>query len=558
MSFKLFSNALTGKAAVAVVTDSAVQTTNVIANSDFGRWTHIVKIEPDLSDLLERKEKLFLYNQNRRDAAIGRLGEKGFVADETFGPGSLGTWSHIAAVGSLLFFYNQMTGAGAVAATEPQHPKIVEVKDPPFELSIPPHLVPGKVIPANQAPQPSTSEYFVTVSTYAPGSLGNWSHIAASGSYLLFYNQGDGSGRISELKQEPLTSVKELALGAKVSLRSIKDLGKGSIGHWTDVVGAKPYLLFYNEGSGAGQVAEVSDTGLNVVSKLAKGSLGRWTHVTVGVELIKTTKNHLGLGFVEANGASILFYDAGSRAGALGQLSDDSFKKVKTFGPGEFGRWTSISNTTVTADPLAQYTLTRSPSGLRITSLGGDYTDIDISSEKLTPEQQKEILNTLDRELWDFLGENWEEIKKGNIKAADIGGVTFGIVGALIADVFVPGLGQTILGEILKKGSVQHGRFYGAAVDTLIDQIKHIDQVNLAHIVGTLGTIHIIALYLPWMPITGTDGWSLTVEIGKKLGETTEDAINTIGGIVGDVTGSVIKVAEDAYEVARGIWDSIF
>jgi hypothetical protein len=242
----------------------------------------------------------------------------------------------------------------------------------------------------------------------------------------------------------------------------------------------------------------------------------------------------------------------------LGQLSDDSFKKVKTFGPGEFGRWTSISNTTVTADPLAQYTLTRSPSGLRITSLGGDYTDIDISSEKLTPEQQKEILNTLDRELWDFLGENWEEIKKGNIKAADIGGVTFGIVGALIADVFVPGLGQTILGEILKKGSVQHGRFYGAAVDTLIDQIKHIDQVNLAHIVGTLGTIHIIALYLPWMPITGTDGWSLTVEIGKKLGETTEDAINTIGGIVGDVTGSVIKVAEDAYEVARGIWDSIF
>lgn len=558
MSLKLFSNALTGNAAVALVTDNAVKTTNVITNSDFGRWTHIVKIEPDLSDLIEKKEKLFLYSQNRRDGAIGRLEEMDFVAEETFDPGSFGTWSHIVAVGSLLFFYNQMTGGGAVATTKPQHPKIVEVKGSSIEPEIPPHLGPGKVIPADQNTQPSTSQYFVTVSTYDTGSLGNWSHVAASGSYLLFYNQGDGSGRISELKQEPLTGVKEWALGAKVSLHSLKDLGKGSVGHWTHVIGAKPYVLFYNEGTGAGQVAKVSDAGLNVVSKLAEGKFGRWSHVIVGEELIQTTKNHFGHMIVEANGASILFYDTASRAGALRQLSDNGLKTVKTFEPGKFGRWTSISNTTVTADPLAQYTLTRSPSGLRITSLGGDYTDIDISSEKLTPEQQEEILNTLDRELWGFLGENWEDIKKGNIKAADIGGVTFGIVGGLIADVFVPGLGQTILGEILKKGSVQHGRFYGAAVDTLIDQIKHIDQVNLAHIVGTLGTIHVIALYFPWMPITGTDGWSLTVEIGKKLGETTEDAINTIGGIVGDVTGAVISVAEDAYDVARGIWDSIF
>lgn len=370
MSLQLFSNALTGNAAIASVTDDAVQTTKVFANSDFGRWTHIVKVEPDLSDVFERKEKLFLYNQNRRDGAIGRLGETGFVADETFAPGSFESWSHIVAVGSLLFFYNQMTGEGAVATTKPQRPEIGALPEH-LKPNIPQHLgYPGKSIPANQTQQPSTSEYFVTVSTYAAGSLGNWSHVAASGSYLLFYNQGDGSGRISTLTHEPLTGIKDFALGAKVSLRSVKDLGKGSIGHWTHVVGAKPYLLFYNEGSGAGQVAKVSDVGLNVVLKLAEGSFGRWTHVTVGAELIKMTKNYKGLGIVEANGAAILFYDAGSGAGALGQLSDDSFKTVKTFGPGEFGRWTSISNTTVTAYPLAQLLAKYKQIGAHLSPLG--------------------------------------------------------------------------------------------------------------------------------------------------------------------------------------------
>ena len=155
-----------------------------------------------------------------------------------------------------------------------------------------------------------------------------------------------------------------------MSLRSLKDLGKGSIGNWTHVVGAKPYVLFYNEGTGAGQVAKVGDAGLNVVLKLAEGSFGRWTHVTMGAELIKTTKNHFGHVIAEANGASILFYDARSGAGALGQLSDDSFKTVKTFQPGEFGRSTSLSNTAVTAYPLAQLLAKYNQIGAHLSPLG--------------------------------------------------------------------------------------------------------------------------------------------------------------------------------------------
>lgn len=571
MSIKLFSNTLTGKAAIALVTENSVQTTQVFDPSDFGRWTHLVKIE---SDVFEKDEKLFLYNQYKRDGAIGKLSRTGFAAEEKFDPGSFGTWSHIAAVGSLLFFYNQTTEEGAVAATHPQQFKIEEAKikgaEHPDLSTVKPSLPKiGMGISGHQPVHSSTKQHFVTVSTYASGSLGKWTHLAASGPYLFFYNEHDGSGRISKLVNEPLTAVKDLAVGAKVSLSPLHDLNKGTVGSWTHIVGAAPYLLFYDKRSGTRQVARVSDAGLTVISKLADSHFGRWTHLVTGTNLIKTTQKESivpasglfkppGHTEVSPDGASVLFYDALSGAGVLGQLRDDSFKMVKTFGAGDFGQWTNISGTAVTADPFAQYTLTNSPSGLKITDYHDDSTELIIPTDKLTPEQQEEILNKTTAKLLAFLNDNRDEIRESKIKASDIGGVVYGAAGALIADVLVPGLGETIFGEILKKGSEQAGRYYGAAVDTLVDTIKHLDDAKIADIVGTLATVHIVALYFPWMPVTGTDGWSLTVEVGKKLGETTEDAINTIGGIAEDVAETAIKVAEDAIDVVKGIWDSVF
>lgn len=574
MSLKLFSHALTGKAAIAQITDKEVLTTQVFDRSNFGRWTHLVKIETDLFEPFEKDETLFLYNQYKRDGAIGKLKKTGFVAEQTFDPGSFGVWSHIAAVGSLLFFYNQTTEEGAVAATDPQQFKFEEVKikgavNPDFPTIKPSLSKPGLGIPGQKPVHSSTNQHFVTVSTYASGSLGKWTHLAASGSYLFFYNAHNRSGRISKLVNEPLTAVKDLAVGAKVSLTPLHDLNKGAVGSWTHIVGAAPYLLFYDERSGSRQVARVSDAGLTVISKLADSHFGRWTHLITGVNLIKTTQKESivpanglfelpGVTEVSPDGASVLFYDALSGAGVLGQLRDDSFKTVKTYGANDFGRWTNISATAVSADPLAQYTLSRSPSSLKLMDYQGGSTELVLPTDKLTPEQQEDILNKTTEKLLDFLADHRDEAKDGKLSAADIGGVIYGAAGALIADVFVPGLGGTIFGEILKKGSEQAGRYYGAAVDTLIDTLNRLDDVQIADIVGTLATVHIIALYFPWMPVTGTDGWSFTVEVGKKLGKTTVDAINTIGGIVEDVTGAAIKLAEDAANVVKGVWDSIF
>ena len=81
--------------------------------------------------------------------------------------------------------------------------------------------------------------------------------------------------------------------------------------------------------------------------------------------------------------------------------------------------------------------------------------------------------------------------------------------------------------------------------------------MNLAQIVGTLATIQFIALYIPGLPVAGTDGWALTKEIGKRLGDATEDAINTISGVVGDAGGMIVDAAEDAYEFVEDVWNAV-
>ncbi|MCB0156229.1 MAG: hypothetical protein KDF65_15640, partial [Anaerolineae bacterium] len=181
MSLKLFSHTLTGKAAIALITDKAVQTTKVFDHSDFGRWTHLVKIE---SDIFEKNEKLFLYNQYKRNGAIGKLTKTGFAAESTFEPGSFGGWSHITAIGSLLFFYNQETREGAVATTAPQTFKVEKLDLPkvPITGQLSPNMWKATSSPHTES-QPA-NPYFATVTTYAPDSFSKWTHVVASGAYL--------------------------------------------------------------------------------------------------------------------------------------------------------------------------------------------------------------------------------------------------------------------------------------------------------------------------------------------------------------------------------------
>jgi hypothetical protein len=311
MSLTLFYNMYSRGAAIGDVTDETVSTTKIFANGDFGVWTHIVEIESNnlLTAALDNKKKLFFYNMYTRSGAFGFLESTTFTTITVFPEGSFGTWTHIAAVGQLIFFYDKNSGAGAIATTD-------------------------------------DTKGIVTIKSYGQGSFGTWTHIVDSGPYLFFYNKNNRAGSIGKLSKE--------------GLNTVKDFGNGSFGTWTHIAGATPYLLFYNKDNGAGSVGKLSDEGLTAIKDFPSGTFGQWTHLITGVSLIKQTKNKGAVpvnpfpgmpvdpnlpSLIEPNGAAILAYNSVSGAGALGHLSNDGFKIVHTFDSGSFGYWTSISDT---------------------------------------------------------------------------------------------------------------------------------------------------------------------------------------------------------------------
>ena len=388
MSLTLFYNELTHGAAIGQITDKLVQTSKVLAEGEIGRWTHTVKIK---SDPLEKKEKLFLYNRNSRKGVLGVLEKTGFSVLEKFEGGTLSTWSHIVSVGTLLFFYNQETGSGEIIATDPQPTKIEEsgiITKP--DLSGLAGNFASELEQANKTNQTTSqtqSQNFLSIATYNPGELGRWSHVVASGSFLLFYDKEKNTGRISKLANEPFSTIQDHALGAKASLTHLQELTKGSIGNWTHFVGGAPYLFFYNEDTSAGRVARLDETGLHVLKKFDEGTFGRWTHMAAGISLIKTSEadwNVQPIGpfepsgkTIEPNGAAVLFYNIFNGAGALGLLWNDGFEKVDTFEAGSFGRWTSISDTSTFINP---YDISEEPNGRFCGVPDRNVTTIDLQS----------------------------------------------------------------------------------------------------------------------------------------------------------------------------------
>ncbi len=311
MSLTLFYNMYSRGAAIGDVTHETVSTTKIFANGDFGVWTHIVEIESNnlLTAALDNKKKIFFYNMHTHGGALGFLESTTFTTTTVFPEGSFGTWTHIAAIGQLIFFYDKNSGAGAIATTD-------------------------------------DTKGIVIIKSYNQGSFGTWTHIVDSGPYLFFYNKNNKAGSIGKLSKE--------------GLNTVKDFGNGSFSTWTHIVGAMPYLLFYNKDNGAGSVGKLSDVGLTAIKDFPNGTFGQWTHLITGVSLIKQTKNKETVpvkpfpelpvdpnlpGLIEPNGAAILAYNSVSGAGALGHLSNDGFKIVHTFESGSFGYWTSISDT---------------------------------------------------------------------------------------------------------------------------------------------------------------------------------------------------------------------
>lgn len=565
MALSLFYDSLTRSGAIADITATGVVTKKVFPVGSFATWTHLVRIG---SDLLQKDAKLFLYNQYTRQGVIAALTENEISITRQFPKDSFGAWTHIASVGSFLFFYDQNSRAGAVAATEPQKvkfdkkPVLIEEPNPAILDSIKDLAGKGDAPSPHLAPSASGQD-FNTVLTFAPGSFSAWTDVVSCGPYLFFYNRHNAAGSLTQLHNEELSTVKDFAAGAKASLTSIQDFPPGSLGKWTHLVGAAPYLLFYNNESRSGRIVKISQAGLTTVKEFANGSFGVWTHVVGAERLVKPKLSKVtpivgpnGIPLpqpqnLSENGAAVLFFNTHSGAGALGKLCDDQFNTVKTFADGDFGSWTSISDTAAALSPYdLGYTLTRSGSGLSLLSYSGEQAEVNNSGSNLSPQDQDKVIHMTYDGIKTFIHKNYEDIKNGKIKAADIGGELYGISATAVYLVIAPVLDQTLLGRIVGAtfvdASKQVGRYYGAAVDELVSVLKGQSKPTITQVIATLGTMQFISTKLGAVMLSG-DAWTLTKAVGMKLGEAAEDGLKTIAHVAGDVYGAGKDLVSGVY-----------
>ena len=565
MSLILFYNSMTKSGAIGKMTAENFETTHVFPKASFGSWTHVVEIKPVGLMVGKERKKIFFYNKDTRGGAIGILEEATLTTVRVFEEKSFGTWTHITAVGNNLFFYDQNSGAAAIASTEVEKVKF-KIPDGKLEQGTPilnPHHLetlakeakwaqPSKVVEANQTNYSAEDHAFTTVLTYAQGSFGTWTHLVTCGQHLFFYNKNSGAGSLGKLEDGVLTT--------------IKDYEKGSFGTWSHVVGHGSMLFFYNNFDRSASIWEASDSGVNKVRSMAKESFGYWSHIVAVDSLFTLTQSNLGgVGGSKTlyeNGCSLFFYNIKAKNGAIGQIQNNEFVTRKTIAPGKFGQWTTIAGSTADSDFGARLSIFREGTKIKILSGDGTFTEVDVSDEKLTKEQQEDVINKGLATLFDLIDLNWDEIKKGNVKAEDIGGALYGAITGSIVGLFDPFIGKTFIGKLAKLILVDTaknaGRFYGAAVDELVALLSGKKDASVAQIVGTLATIQFIAVYVPGAPALVADGWSLTVEIGKQLGDTAEAAINEIGSVAEAVAGAVIKAAEGAYKAAKEIVDWVF
>jgi hypothetical protein len=587
MALTLFFNALTGGGAIADVTADDVLTTKVFPDGSLEPWTHFVQMP---TDLINREQKIFVYNQYNRGGAIGILEKTRLNFKKIFSAGSFSPWTHITGVGSLLFFYDQKSGVGAFAETAPKILHLINVNHPVTvldlgDIKLDPQLSP--LTPMSKVSQigPETEMDCLTVRSFPAGSFSAWTHIVSSGLNLFFYNQDTGAGSLQRVNRKTPTTVKELVVGGEVEMNMVRDFPKGSLGTWTHLTSAAPYLFFYNQNSRAGKFVRISGEGLTPIKEFGPNSFSPWTHIVTGETLISSESAGVpsvidvpnGFGqknkqavFIRDDGASLLFYAKDSGIAALSTIHANNYTSGKVFGsPGAFGDWTSISDTAAVVSPYDYgYRIYRKADGSGVgfrSSKSALETEASVPPSKgLTGEQKQKVVEGIWDSWQEFYEKHEDEIKSGRIKAVDLGGILYATTAAAIVTAISPLAGAPfllkIMGFSLTSAAEKVGRFYGAAVDDLVKTLKEIGDVNpgdLGKIIAIMKTMTLVSTQLNVVTMLGENGWELTKQVGSMIGGAVEDGIKTIAGTVGDVVGTGVDLAEGAVKIVQGVLDEI-
>lgn len=210
------------------------------------------------------------------------------------------------------------------------------------------------------------------------------------------------------------------------------------------------------------------------------------------------------------------------------------------------------------------YTFERTDSAISIQNKDGEKSEFKLDDTPLTPGQRKTVLDKSWEDIKKFARDNWEKIKDGQMKAADIGGALFSSVAGAILIVIAPFAKMGPLGDVLALPFVtlaaNRGRYFGAAVDELVAILKDESDLTKRDVIGVLATVGVVMSYFApvgaLVPLGGTTAWELTVSVGKWVGGAVEDALDEIKKV--PVVGDVVGVGEDIVEGVGKFFDSIF
>ena len=86
-------------------------------------------------------------------------------------------------------------------------------------------------------------------------------------------------------------------------------------------------------------------------------------------------------------------------------------------------------------------------------------------------------------------------------------------------------------------------------VDYLAAVLKGEERTTLLNVVGVLGVTYVTRV-VPGIAVFGTDAWSLTKEVGEKVGGVAKDVVGTIGSVIEDAVepiGDAVEFITDLF-----------
>jgi streptogramin lyase len=137
----------------------------------------------------------------------------------------------------------------------------------------------------------ASAQGHVTIKSYPPGSLSQWTHVADTPYGVVWYNAQTGAGAIGRMDHA----------GNHATLKSYGP-GSFSLG-WTHIVGTPTGILWYNAQTGAGAIGRIDLAGNHTTTM----AYGPGAFATGWTNIVNTP-------------GGILYYNADTGSGAVGLI----------------------------------------------------------------------------------------------------------------------------------------------------------------------------------------------------------------------------------------------